>query len=81
MRLKKRLLAHNAVDIGGPTHAGFVYKVTDCHMFQCCFMSTKTIKLIRDGGPRTATSTFLHSVAIHKMGRVFETQMSVLKTG
>ena len=25
---------------------------------QCCFTSTKTIKTIRDGEPRTATSTF-----------------------
>ena len=26
--------------------------------FQCCFTSTETIKLIRDGKSRTATSTF-----------------------
>ena len=26
--------------------------------FQCCFMATKTIRLIRDGEPRMATSTF-----------------------
>ena len=25
---------------------------------QCCFTSTETIRLIRDGKPRTATSTF-----------------------
>ena len=25
---------------------------------QCCFTSTETIRTIRDGGPRTATSTF-----------------------
>ena len=80
--VKKRLLAHDAVYIGGPTHAGFVYKVTDCHMFQCCFTSTETIRLIRDGRPRTATSTFpqlLSSVARHEMGHVFETQTSVFK--
>ena len=27
-------------------------------MVQCCFTSTETIRLIRDGEPRTATSTF-----------------------
>ena len=27
-------------------------------MVQCCFMSTETTGLIRDGSPRTATSTF-----------------------
>ena len=27
-------------------------------MVDCCFTSTKTIRLIRDGEPRTATSTF-----------------------
>ena len=26
--------------------------------FRCCFTSTETIRLIRDGEPRTATSTF-----------------------
>ena len=26
--------------------------------FQCCFTSTETIRLIRDEGPKTATSTF-----------------------
>ena len=27
-------------------------------LVQCCFTSTETIRLIRDGDPRTATSTF-----------------------
>ena len=27
---------------------------------QCCFTSTETIRTIRDGEPRTATSTFTH---------------------
>ena len=26
--------------------------------FSCCFASTETVRLIRDGEPRTATSTF-----------------------
>ena len=35
---------------------------------QCCFTSTETTRLIRDGEPRTATSTFtqlLSSVSLH----------------
>ena len=27
---------------------------------QCCFTPTETIRLIRDGEPRTAASTFTH---------------------
>ena len=30
----------------------------DFHTVQCCFTSTETIRTIRDGEPRTATSTF-----------------------
>ena len=36
---------------------------------QCCFTSTETIRLIRDGEPRTATSTFtqlLSSKYVHR---------------
>ena len=30
-----------------------------CFSFQCCFASTETIRLIRDGEPRTATYAFI----------------------
>ena len=32
--------------------------LTSSFSFQCYFTSTETIRLIRDGDPRTATSTF-----------------------
>ena len=36
----------------------------DVSSFHCCFMSTDTtVRLIRDGEPRTATSTLTDSVA------------------
>ena len=28
---------------------------------QCCITSTETVRTIRDGEPRTATSTFIHT--------------------
>ena len=28
---------------------------------QCCITSTETVRIIRDGEPRTATSTFIHT--------------------
>ena len=31
---------------------------TSAVQVQCCFTSTETMRLIRDGEPRTATSTF-----------------------
>ena len=41
-------------------------------LFQCCFTSTETIRLIRDGEPRTATSisTQLLSSVFSLRGRV-----------
>ena len=38
------------------------------YQFQCCFTSTETVRLIRDGESRTATSTFTQiwfNVALH----------------
>ena len=34
----------------------------DTVQVQCCFASTETIRTIRDGEARTATSTFSHTV-------------------
>ena len=31
---------------------------SDSSKVQCCFMSTETIRSLKDGEPRTATSTF-----------------------
>ena len=37
-----------------PEHSYYVFT----SLVQCCFTSTETIRLIRDGESRTATSTF-----------------------
>ena len=39
---------------GGGGEGGIVF----CPFVQCCFTSTETRRFIRDGKPRTATSTF-----------------------
>ena len=46
--------------------------------FQCCFTSTETFRLIRDGEPRTATSAFtqLLSSDINKLSKNTSQQRS-----
>ena len=47
------------------TSSNFMYRASDGECYQdeqvhvqCCFTSTETIRFIRDGDPRTVTSTF-----------------------
>ena len=47
-------------------------RVEVCSMVQCCFMSTETIQTIRDGKPRTATSTFTPPLSSEYRVREFE---------
>jgi len=42
----------------GPGSRESVKQLTRKRARKCCFTSTETIRLIRDGEPRTATSTF-----------------------
>ena len=46
-------------------------KLTLAHAEQCCFTSTETTRTVRDGEPRTATSSFIQllSSAVYASGR------------
>ena len=44
---------------------------------QCCFPSTETIRTIRDGEPRTATSTFTQLLSSREREREREILFSV----
>ena len=45
-------------------------------MVQCCFTSTETARLIRDGEPRTATSTFTQLLKSAKEAAMVSVMMS-----
>ena len=59
VKLRKCWRMLSAMSLGTPENSA-IQKLSIIIILQCCFTATVTVRTIRDGEPRTATSTDFH---------------------